>query len=128
MLLKSSGKDKFMKIKLKNDTIITVLDSTTPTLLRAEFQSITELDAFRAELTNDNLSVFQYVSEDDSVMGSYENYTLVNTSYTVADGIYSAVFSLRQFTDTELRLNTLEEEQELQNGAIEELAGIVGGE
>ena len=117
-----------MKIKLKNDTIITALDSTTPTLLKAEFQNITELDAFRAELTNDNLSAFQYIAEDDSVMGTYENYTLVNTSYTVVDGIYSAVFSLRQFTETELRLNALEKEQNLHNGAIDELASIVGGD
>ena len=105
-----------------------MLDSTTPTLLKAEFQSITELDAFRAELTNDNLSAFPYVSEDDSVMGTYENYTLVNTSYTVADGIYSAVFLLRRFTDTEFRLNALEKGQALQNGANDELAEMAGGD
>ena len=117
-----------MKIKLKNDTIITVLESTTPTAIRAEFQNVTELDAFRAELTKDNLSGFQYVAEDDTIMGSYENYVLVNTSYTVSDGVYTATFAIRQLTDTEIRLNALEEGQETQDGAIEELAGIVGGE
>ena len=117
-----------MKIKLKNDTTITVLESTTSTVIKAEFPNVTELDAFRAELTNDNLSEFQYLTEDGTVMGRYENYVLENTSYTVKDDVYTATFAIRQLTDTEIRLNALEEGQETQDGAIEELAGIVGGE
>lgn len=120
--------NKNMKIKLKNDTTITVLESTTSTVIKAEFPNVTEMDAFRAELTKDNLSEFQYLTEDGTVMGRYENYVLENTSYTVKDDVYTATFSIRQLTDTEIRLNALEESQETQDGAIEELAGIVGGE
>ena len=117
-----------MKLKLKNDTIITVLESTEPTAIRAEFQNIMELDAFREELTKENLSLFQYLTEEEKVMGSYSNYMLENTSYTVSGGIYTAVFSIRQLSDTEIRLDALEKEQETQNGAIDELAGIIGGD
>ena len=120
--------NKNMKIKLKNDTTITVLESTTSTVIKAEFPNVTEMDNFRAELTKDNLSEFQYLTEDGAVMGRYENYVLENTSYTVKDDVYTATFSIRHLTDTEIRLNALEESQETQDGAIEELAGIVGGE
>lgn len=117
-----------MKIKLKNDTIIDVLESTEPTAIKAEFPNVTEMDAFRAELTKDNLSEFQYLTEDGTVMGRYENYVLENTSYKVADGVYTATFAIRQLSETEIRLDALEEGQETQDGAIEELAGIIGGE
>lgn len=118
-----------MKIKLKNDTIITVLESTTPTAIKATFDNVYEMDNFRSELSKDNLSEFQYMNDDDTVIGNYENYVLVMTHYTVSDDLhYNASFEIRQLSDTEIRLNNLEESQETQNGAIEELASIVGGE
>ena len=110
-----------MKIKLKNETIIEVLDNTTTTDIIINFDDITSLDEFRKDLTDDNLSIFNYLDDSDNVIATYVNYTLINTSYVVEDEKYQATFSLRQYTDTEVRLNALEKEQVVQNEAINAL-------
>ena len=52
---------------------------------------------------------------------------LAHVSYREEAGRYLADFALRVLSDLELRLDALEEGQETQDGAIEELAGMMGG-
>ena len=117
-----------MIIKLKDETTITVLESTTPTQIKAEFNSVEQLDGFRQSLSDDNLSKFAYLNDAGIAIGNYENYQLDSTTYIVKDDIYKATFEIHQKSDLEVRLENLEQTQDIQDGAIGELASIVGGD
>ncbi len=116
-----------MKLKLKDETMLDVLDSSTATLIKMKFDSLEGMDAARIVLTKKNLASFQFTDEDGKVYGEFENHLLVNVSYREEAGKYLADFALRELSDTELRLDALEAGQETQAGAIEELAALVGG-
>lgn len=118
-----------MKLRLNNmEETIDVLDASTPSIIKIQCSSATEMDCVREALTKDALKDFQYLDGEGNVIGRYSHYVLEHTTYTVQDGIYQVAFTVRQLSDTEVRLDALEEGQETQNGAIDELAGIVGGE
>ena len=107
---------------------ISVLDASTPSAIKMQCSSATEMESVREALTKDALKNFQYIDGEGDVIGKYSHYVLMHTTYTVRDGVYNVSFIIRQLSDTEVRLDALEEGQETQNGAIDELAGIVGGE
>lgn len=118
-----------MKLKLTgiNETFNTT-DATTADTLVLELTSIYDVDAFREKLTNASLKHFEFLDNVDNVAGKYDNYAFTgNVSYSVKDGIYMAKYFLRKKTETEIRLDALEVGQELQDGAIDELAQITGG-
>lgn len=118
-----------MKLKLNNmEETFNVLDDSTPSVIKMQCSSAIEMDGIRAALTKDALKDFQYLNGEGNVIGRYSHYILEHTTYTVRDGVYNVSFAVRQLSDTEVRLDALEEGQETQNGAIDELAGIVGGE
>lgn len=117
-----------MKLKLKDGREIKVLDSTLPTIICMECDSVTEIEEVREMLTKENLSDFLYLDDEGKIYGEYKHYILENVSYMKQDGIYHCKYHIRQLSDTEIRLDDLEQGQETQNGAIEELASIVGGE
>ena len=119
-----------MKIILKNNTELIVTDKCTSTSIVSEFKNVEDIEVFRKELTDENLSSFKYVNDNGDIFGNYENYTFESVTYfeDEEENIVTAVFNIRQLSDIEIRLNALEEGQETQDGAIEELAGIVGGE
>ena len=123
------GKDRNMKLKLNNmEETFNVLDDSTPSVIKMQCSSAIEMDGIRAALTKDALKDFQYLDGEGNVIGRYSHYVLEHTTYTVRDGIYQVSFTIRQLSATEVRLDALEEGQETQNGAIDDLAGIVGGE
>ncbi len=118
-----------MKLRLNNmEETIDVLDASTPSIIKIQCSSATEMDCVREALTKDALKDFQYLDGEGNVIGRYSHYVLMHTTYIVRDGVYNVSFAVRQLSDTEVRLDALEEGQETQNGAIDELAGIVGGE
>lgn len=117
-----------MKLVLKDGTEIAVLDSTTSTVIRTEKESVEEIETVRKVLSKENLTSFRYTDDAGNVYGKYENFVLENVSYTEQDGKYLAEYTIRQLSDVELRLDALETGQETQDGAIEELASIIGGE
>lgn len=117
-----------MTIKLKDETTAQVLESSTPTQIIAEFNSIEQLDEFRQSLSDNNLSKFLYLNDSGIAIGTYENYQLDSISYTVRDDIYKATFAIHKKSNVEIRLEKLEQTQSIQDGAIGELAGIIGGE
>lgn len=118
-----------MILVLKDNTEIAVLDESTTSNIIVDCASIEEVDAITQSLkTTGNLDNFAFKADNGDTYAEYENFAYVSTSYSEENGIYHATFNIRKKTDTEIRLDALESEQELQNGAIDELANIVGGE
>lgn len=121
-----------MKIKLKDNTELTVTDACTSTLIVAEFSSAEEIEDFRKKLTNENLSSFVYLKddEDNTVIGEYDNYTFNNVSYSYSEEkeIFMAKFNIRQLSDIEVRLTVIEAGQAVQNDAIAEMSEVIYSE
>ena len=122
-----SGKEGLMKLKLKDGTEHPVLDSSTDALVRMGLASLEEMEAVRRSLTKDNLAAFSFTDDAGEAYGEYGHHVLAGVSYWVEDGKYLADFALRKLSEVELRLDAMEEGQETQDGAIEELAGMMGG-
>lgn len=117
------GKEEAMNLRLKDGTEYPVLDSSTATLVEMELKSLEEIEDVRKALTKDNLAAFAFTNDAGKAYGEYGHYVLASVSYRVEDGKYLADYSLRVLSGLELRLDALEEGQETQDGAIEELAG-----
>lgn len=118
-----------MILVLKDNTEIKVLDESTLSAIQTECATIEEVDAITQSLkAKGNLDNFKFTADNGDTYGEYENFIYVKTDYVEEGGIYKATYSIRKKTDVEIRLDALESEQELQNGAIDELASIVGGE
>ena len=121
------GKEEAMNLRLKDGTEYPVLDSSTATLVEMELKSLEEIEDVRKALTKDNLAAFAFTSDAGEAYGEYGNHVLAGVSYRVEDGKYLADFALWQLSEVELRLDAMEEGQETQDGAIEELVGMMGG-
>lgn len=116
-----------MDIKLKDGTVQEVIESKCEsTKIVAEFENVESMEDFRKKLTNENLSEFKY-QKDDNVIGEYENYTYGSVSYVENDGSIEATFSIRALTDVEIRLAAVEQGQEAQDAAIEDLSTMAAG-
>ena len=119
-----------MKIKLKDITELTVTESSTATSIVAEFTSAEEIEDFRKKLTDENLSSFAYVNdeEESSVIGEYQNYTFESVTYAEKDNILVSTFNIRQLSNIEVRLAAIEAGQTVQNDAIAEMSEVVYSE
>lgn len=77
-----------------------------------------------------NLDNVQFTT-DGEVTGEYDGLVLESPLFTTVDlvgGKIHATFAMREKTDVEKRLDILETGQEVQDGAIMEMAEILGGE
>lgn len=117
-----------MKIILKNLENLSINDGSTDVRILAIFPTVYDMDGFREKLTSENLSEFQFATNSGDVVGNYKNYELSHVEYRYINGEYEATFYLEKISDTELRIRSLESGQEVQDGAIEELAEMAGGE
>lgn len=99
--------------------IETGLDSIVMTM---EDESVLGLEDFFADVTELTIS---FEGEEDP-HGTYKHLELKSVTKNVSDGSVSVTMRIK--SEIERRLDALEAEQELQNGAIEELANIAGGE
>lgn len=116
-----------MNIVLKDGTTQEVIEEKCESnKIVACFEDVENMEVFRKKLTNDNLSEFKY-QKDDKIIGEYESYTLENTTYVENDGSIEATFSIRQLSDVEIRLAAVEQGQEAQDAAIEDLATMAAG-
>lgn len=94
-------------------------------------QDFADLKRVAEALTKEgNLDSVQYKS-NDQVTGEYKDMKLEmplfrEVGYT-DDKKVVATFAIREKTETEKRLDKLEKGQAVQDGAILELAGVVGG-
>lgn len=117
-----------MKIKLKDNTELTVTESCTATTITAEFDTAVEIEDNRQKLTDKNLSEFKFVNDNGNIIGNYENYTFDNVTYTEKDNKFIAVYHLHKYSDIEVRLNAIEEGQATQNDAIAEMSEVIYSE
>ena len=117
-----------MKIKLEDNTELTVTESCTATTITAEFDTAVEIEDNRQKLTDKNLSEFKFVNDNGNIIGNYENYTFDNVTYTEKDNKFIAVYHLHKYSDIEVRLNAIEEGQATQNDAIAEMSGVIYSE
>ena len=117
-----------MKIKLEDNTELTVTESCTATTITAEFDTAVEIEDNRQKLTDKNLSEFKFVNDNGNIIGNYENYTFDNVTYTEKDNKFIAVYHLHKYSDIEVRLNAIEEWQATQNDAIAEMSEVIYSE
>lgn len=114
-------------IKLADGTQVTIEDGAS--LDRIIHISATEADATAvcAAVTADNIAHVEFYNEGaEQPYGVYDDLAL-NAPPTRHDdnGAVVVTISLREKTDTEKRLDALEESQQIQDGAIEDLGLVV---
>lgn len=81
------------------------------------------------KMTTENLVTVQIKNGAGLVVGNYTDLVLVSeTSVVAVDGSILTTYCMREKTAEERRMDALEAGQEIQDGAIVELAGMVGGE
>ncbi len=80
---------------------------------------------------NGNLAIVQY-KNGEQVTGNYEDMKLKSPLFAAVDYTDDkkvvASFGIREKTEIEKRLDSIEAGQQIQDGAILDLAGMVGGE
>lgn len=108
----------------------TGLDSITMTMENQEapdliiaFEDVSELTIAFGEKKKDQRGNEELILEEPH--GMYKNLKLESVTTNVENGSVSVTMRIK--TEIEIRLEALEESQSLQNGAIDELANIVGG-
>lgn len=102
----------------------------------ASLSEITIVNADLVTLHNDlmdsgNLKTVTFLMYDpetdqEKVIGVYTDMILADPAYHVNED-ESVTISLREKTDIEKRLDALEESQDIQDGAIADLADVIGG-
>ena len=114
-------------IKLTDGTQVTIEDGAS--LDRIIHISATEADATAvcAAVTAENIAHVEFFNEDaEQPYGVYDDLAL-NTPPTRHDenGAVVVTISLREKTDIEKRLDALEESQQIQDGAIEDIGSAL---
>lgn len=80
------------------------------------------------KLTKENLSEVVIQNGAGLTVGNYADLVLVSEKSVITEeGAVLTDFCLREKTSEEKRLDAMEQEQDVQNGAIADLAGMVAG-
>lgn len=96
--------------------------------LEAVFSTWADAAAALEQLTPANLAAVQVQNCDGLTVGRYTDMVLQPGAWDVqADGIHITI-SLRKKTEMEKAIEDLQAGQEVQDGAIAELGGLVGGD
>jgi hypothetical protein len=112
---------------LKDGTTIKLEASASLSCLTTIFIDWTEAAAILPKLTKDNLANVKMQNGDGTIAWDYSDLVLQPGSWEVkADGVHVTI-SLREKTELEKRIEKIESSQEVQDGAIAELAGKQGG-
>ena len=114
------------KLKFMDGTIIDIEDG-------ASLESVTHIASNEAnamyvcgKVTAENVSTLQFL-HGDAVTGDYQN-VVIAAPTTREDGEEGAVIvrmHFREKTELELRVDALEESQEVQDGAIEDIGMVL---
>lgn len=92
--------------------------------MKAVFSGVSEISLSYGKYEEDEEGNQKLVLEKPH--GIYKNLKLAYAGEDVEDG--SAIVTMRIKSEIEIRLDRLEEVQEIQNGAIDELVAMQGGE
>lgn len=118
------------KIVFKDNTEFIIKEGASLSAVVTEVNTFGDLQKIADALTKEgNLDSVKFTT-NEQVSGSYEHLALVDPLYhvNVADEKVQATFSLREKTETEKEIDALKRSQGVQDGAIMELAGMMGGE
>lgn len=124
---KTARKEKNMKdtLILKDGTVVTLEAYSNLDNIRVAAADRAAMLAVWSTLTEDNLAEAQVKNGEGLVVGSYADLVLVSeTSVVAADESVLTTYSLREKTDTEKRLDALEEGQEVLDGAVDDLGAV----
>ncbi|MDR1718199.1 MAG: hypothetical protein LBS20_20390 [Prevotella sp.] len=115
------------KMILNDGTIIELETGASLTGITTIFPDWTAAASIMPKLTEENLSKVEVQNGEGLNRGNYTDLVMQPGSWEVkSDGLYMTI-SLREKTDIEKRLDKVESGQEVQAGAIGELAGMMGG-
>lgn len=110
---------------LKNGTVIELEAGANLNALQVRSADRAAMAATWGLLTEDNLAEVQIKNGAGLTVGSYTGLLLVSeTSVIGTDGTILTTYCLREKTAEERRLDALEEGQDVQNGAIDDLGAI----
>lgn len=119
------------KIVFGDNTEIEIKEGATLGAITAEVDSFAGLDAVYNSISKEeNLETVKFMS-GDIVTGQYSDMKLetpVFRSVDVVDGKVNAVFAIREKTEMEKTIDEIRKQQATQDGAILDLAAMVGGE
>lgn len=124
------------KLILKDGTTIELESGSSLDAIKAATENRETMLKQWEMLTPENLKEVKIQNGDGLTIGIYKELVLLSeTSVVASDGSVLTTYSLREKTDTERRLEALEEGQEIQNGAISDLGSVtsaiaeqIGGE
>ena len=118
------------KMILKDKTELKIMEGAGINAITAVAVDWTALGGIAdALVTSGNLDDVQFMT-DEAVIGEYKDMILESTLFTAVDVVgdeIRATFAIREKTDVEKRLDALEEGQGVQDGAIMEMAEMLGG-
>ena len=118
------------KLVLKDKTEITIKEGASLNAITAVVEQFKDLDPIASALMKEgNLDTVEFKHEDE-VTGSYTDMRLEYPLFqvNVVNEKVEATFAIREKTEEEKRLDILEKGQSVQDGAIMEMAGMIGGE
>ena len=119
------------KIILKDKTELKIMNGASLNAITAVADDWTALGGIADVLKESgNLDDVQFMT-DETVTGEYRNMKLESPLFSAVDiaedGKICATFGIRQKTEMELAIEQLQNGQGVQDGAIMELAGMMGG-
>lgn len=118
------------KIILKDKTELKIMDGAGLNEITAVVGDWVALGGVADVLTTaGNLDDVQFTT-DETVTGKYVDMILESPLFSAVDVVgdeIRATFAIREKTDVEKRLDAVESGQNIQDGAIMELAGMMGG-
>lgn len=118
------------ELVLKDKTEITIKEGASLNAITAVVEQFKDLDPIASALMKaGNLDTVEFKHEDE-VTGSYTDMRLEYPLFqvNVVNEKVEATFAIREKTEEEKRLDILEKGQSVQDGAIMEMAGMIGGE
>ena len=129
--MKEKGRKNMEKIILADGTGIEILEGASIGDITIEVPTFASLEGVADALIKDgNLSDVKFKTGDE-VTGVYEKMKLEHPLFKAVDvvnGKVRAAFAIRKKTEMELAIEELQKGQNVQDGAIMELAGMMGGE
>lgn len=113
---------------LKDGSIIELESAASMNTMVSIFPNWDEAVLVLKKLNSENLAVAQVKNGEGLVVGNYTDLVLQPGAWKIDSSGVWITLSVREKTDEERRMDALEAGQEIQDGAITDLAGIVGGE
>lgn len=113
------------KLILKDNTEIELEAGASLGALQVASADRAAMLATWQQLTPNNLSSVRVKNGDGLTVGTYTDLVLVSEmSIVAADGTVLTTYAMREKTPEERRLDALEEGQQVQDGAIEDLGAV----